>query len=398
MSTAPAPVRTTGRTSVAFWIVAALFTAFLLAASAPSPLYGLYAATWHFSALVLTAVFAVYALALLGTLLVAGSLSDAIGRRPVLVAGVLLQLIAMGLFLAAEGLGWLIAARVAQGAATGLVTAAIAATLIDLQPAHAPGRGSLVNSVTPTIGLAAGALMAGALVQYVADPLRTTFWVLLALFVVLGAGLLLVPETVTARRRPSLRPRFGVGRSARSAFLAATPALIATWALGGFFLSLGPSVAYLLVGSTNRLVGGAAVALLTGAGAVASLTARSWAPRRAMLAGCIELVVGAVLLVLAAAIGSPVVFFAGTLVAGLGFGTAFLGTFRTLAALATPTERGALVGAVYIVAYLAFALPAVLAGILAVAVGLQTTVVVYGALVALLAALAIPATVRAVAR
>ena len=87
------------RTVAGFWVVALTLGLFLAAASAPSPLYGVYAARWHFSSTTLTAVFAVYAVALVGTLLVAGSLSDSIGRRPVIVAGLVLQAVSMGLFL-----------------------------------------------------------------------------------------------------------------------------------------------------------------------------------------------------------------------------------------------------------------------------------------------------------
>ena len=94
----------------------------------------------------------------------------------------------MALFLRADSLPWLYAARTVQGLATGLVTAALAATLIDLQPPQRPGLGALVNAVTPTFGLGAGALGAGVLVQYAPVPFRLVYAVLLVTFLVLAVA------------------------------------------------------------------------------------------------------------------------------------------------------------------------------------------------------------------
>ncbi|MFD0331253.1 MFS transporter [Streptacidiphilus monticola] len=125
----------------AFWLVATVLLLLMFAASAPSPLYVVYQARWGFSAAVLTTVFAVYALFLLLALLVVGSLSDHLGRRPVLIASALLEAVAMLLFVGASGVGWLLVARAVQGVATGAATGALAAALIDLQPERRPGLG-----------------------------------------------------------------------------------------------------------------------------------------------------------------------------------------------------------------------------------------------------------------
>ncbi len=150
-----------------FWLLATLLALLSAASSAPSPLYAVYAARWHFSPITLTAIFGVYALALLAALLTTGRLSDHLGRRPVvLLTGVLA-------FIAASGAGWLFTARILQGLGTGMAAGAISAWLVDLQPPDRPGLGSVVGSVTPISGLAAGTLGAGLLVQYGPDPLHT---------------------------------------------------------------------------------------------------------------------------------------------------------------------------------------------------------------------------------
>lgn len=189
-----------------FWVVAAVLGLFLAAASAPSPLYATYAARWHFGPATITVIFAVYAIALLAVLLTAGSLSDSIGRRPVILTALLVQSASMLLFVLASGVIWLYAARTLQGAAIGLATAAVAAALIDLQPATRPGLGPLVNAITPTVGLAAGALAAGGLVQYGPAPLRLVYALLLA-----GSSCSPAPSRHCQPPAPALRSASGRG-------------------------------------------------------------------------------------------------------------------------------------------------------------------------------------------
>ncbi|MBI1379411.1 MAG: MFS transporter [Frankiales bacterium] len=384
----PAPTRR------GFWTVAVIFGIFLAAASAPSPLYALYAADWGFGPTTLTEVFAVYAVALLATLLVAGSVSDAVGRRPVILVALVVQVLAMLAFVAADGVGWLVAARALQGVATGLATGAFAAALLDLQPGGRPGLGALVNAVTPTVGLAAGALVAGALVEYGPAQLRLVYLVLLVAFVLCALALARVTETVIGRRRVDLRPRVGVAPEIRPAFLAGLPALVAPWALGGLYLSLGPSLFLSIVGSDNRLAGASVIVVIAGCGGLASYTMRARPPRTTMLAGCAALVVGVLVTAGGIAASAGWLFLVGTAIAGLGFGAAFFGAFRTLAGLADPSSRAKLVSSVYVAAYLAFAIPAVLAGFAAARWGLHDTAVGYALVVAVVAAVAIPLTLR----
>ncbi len=373
------------------WVVTAVLGMFLFAASAPTPLYGIYAARWRFSPAMLTVIFAVYAAALLATLLVAGSVSDAVGRRPVILTALAVQSLSMLAFLVADGLGWLFVARIGQGVATGLATAAVAAALIDHQPPTRSGLGPLLNAVTPMFGLALGSLLAGALVQYAPHPLRLVYAVMLAGFVLLGVAMLRVPETVTQRRPVDLRPHIGVEPGARSRCGVTLPCLIASWALGGLYLSLGPTLIAQLNHSANHLLGGAIAFALCAAGAAASLFVRGWAPHRAMLTGCTLLVVGLAITIISIAAGHGVLLFTGSVVAGAGFGSAFLGAFRTLVVAADPARRGELIAALYVAAYLAFSIPAVVAGVLTTRVGLRATSIGYATVVAVLAACSLTA-------
>jgi MFS family permease len=176
-------------------MLAVLLGALLFASAVPSPLYVVYQEQWSFSDITLTSVFAVYALALLGALLVVGSISDHIGRRPTLLAALVVEIVAMLAFATADGVGWLFAARILQGAATGTAMGAISAALIDLQPRSKPRLGALAGVVGPMAGLALGALSAGLLVDYGPEPTRLIFWLLVVAFVV---GTLAVAQS----RRP----------------------------------------------------------------------------------------------------------------------------------------------------------------------------------------------------
>jgi MFS family permease len=368
-----------------FWIVAATFGLFLFAAAAPSPLYALYAARWRFSPVAVTEVFGIYAIALLVALLLTGSLSDSLGRRPVMLLALLIQLGSLLLFLFASDVGWLFAARLVQGIATGVATSALAAALVDLQPPEHPTMAALVNSAVPILGLAIGALSSAALVQYAPDPFHLIYWLMLGAFVLAGAGFLLMAEPSTRRSGIRLVPRVGVEPAVRPHFVAALPSLVSGWAVGGFYLSLGPSVALQLAASSNRLLGGLAIFLLAGVGALAIVAARSWPASQSMSVGGVALIAGLGLAVTAVALSAPTLFFAATAVTGIGFGLSWLGVLRTLVALAAPTARGALLAAIFIVAYLSFALPAVVAGYLVSRIGLHDAALWYGGAVGLLA-------------
>ena len=373
--------------TAAFWSVAGLLVVVLAASGVPSPLYRVYQEEFGFGAGVLTLVFGIYAFALLAALLVVGSLSDHVGRRPVLAAGLLLQAVAMAVFLAADGVGWLLAARTLQGLSTGALTGALGATLLDLQRPSARPLGALLNSVSPGLGLALGAVGAGLAIEGLAEPTPWVFGVLTVAFV-LGAGLvLLLPET--SPRVPgalaSLRPRVEVPRPQRRAFAVAVPCLVALWAMGGLVLSLGPSLTAGVFGVGGHLAGSLLILCMQGAAALGGVLARDLAPRRAMGGGCVVFAVAVGGLLVALATGTLWLFFVASGIAGLGFGGAFLGAVATVTAGVAPGHRAGLLSSIFVVGYLAFSIPAIVAGVVSASAGLQVTAEVYGAVVILLA-------------
>ena len=189
---------------------------FLAASAAPTPLYRVYQARWGFSATTLTAVFAVYVVFLLMTVLIFGSLSDHVGRRPVIITALAVDTAACILFLLAHGVGALFAARALQGVAVGLAATALGAALLDLRPAGSLA--PLVTSNAGTVGLALGALGTSVLVQYGPVPTTLVWWLLLGAFL---AAIVLVaatpePGTVRPGALASLKPDVSVPRPARA--------------------------------------------------------------------------------------------------------------------------------------------------------------------------------------
>ena len=365
---------------VAFAAIAAVLVLFMAASSAPSPLYVVYQHEWGFSAATLTIVFAAYVLGLVASLLVLGALSDHVGRRPVLAAATALEAVALVLFLTAGDVTVLLLARVVQGIATGAAMTTLGATLVDLGPAHAPGRAGLVNGVAPVGGLALGALGCGALVQFAPAPTHLVFALLLVGTLLAGVVVARLPET-SARRpggRASLIPRVGVPVGLRADVYTIIPILVASWALGGLYMSLGPSVAVSLFGLGSHLVGGLVVTLLCGTGAATTYLVRGWPTERVLTVSATLLTAGTTVTLGGVLAHSIMLAGLGTVVAGVGFGASARAVFGTLALLAAPEQRGALFAVAYTIAYLAFSLPAVFAGFASTAVGLRSTALAYG--------------------
>jgi MFS family permease len=371
--------------------VAAIVVLFLAASSAPSPLYVVYQQLWGFTPTVLTVIFAVYVVGLLSSLLVVGGLSDHVGRRPVLFAAILLEIVALVLFVLAGDVVVLSVARFLQGVATGVAMTTLGAALVDLESPATPGRAGVVNSVSPLGGLAVGALGCGALVEFGPSPTKFVYALLLAGMGLAAVIVALMPETAT--RRPgalaSLRPRVGVPARLRVDVVPVVPVMIASWALSGLYLSLGPSVAAGLFGLRNHLVGGFVVTLLCGIGSITAFLLRRRPAVRLLAPAAALLGLGTLVTLLGVTTGLVAVAALGTVIAGVGFGAAALATFGTFARIAAPHERGALFAVAYVISYLAFSLPAVVAGFAGTAFGLRITAEVYALVIVAVTAVAL---------
>ena len=381
----PTVVRPASRLShrAGFRVGLAATFAMLVGASAPSPFYPVLQAELGYSQATSTIVFAIYAVALLATLLVTGLLSDHVGRRPVLSVGFFVLALSMLLFWHADTLTVLLAARTVQGVATGLLLSTLAAVVVDFESPDRPDSAATLNSAFPLAGLAAGALAGGVAIELLGSPLAVVFGFLVVLYVGFGLIVWALPET-SARHEglvASLVPRIGLPRSARAAFTRSAPALFAGWATGGFYLSLGAPLVQQTFDEPNHVLQGLVVTALTGTGALSAYLARGFTPRHITLYGTMALAIGTGLGMVAISQGSLIGFLLTAVVAGSGFGTTFMGIMRSITPTVGPDERGELFSAVFVISYLAFGIPAVAAGFASPTLGLGTTATVYGGVV-----------------
>ncbi|WP_339068477.1 MFS transporter [Teredinibacter turnerae] len=360
---------------------------FLAAASTPTPMYHLYQEQWHFSSAMLTLVFGVYALMMLASLLIAGGLSDHIGRKPVIAAAIVLEIVAVGLFILAQNVHWLLFARVMQGTATGIASSVIAASMLDAD--HQ--RGPLFNSLSSISGLGLGALVSSLLIFFAPMPLALSYWVLLLLLLVALLWLISIEETASLRpgALASLIPRIAIPAEIRGALMTVAPVNVSGWALGGFYLSLAPSVIVDITHTDSVLIAGGAVFLLTLSGAISVFVQRNRAPEAMLAYGATALALGLGLFLVSIQIGQIGVLLLGSVIAGSGFGSSFVGSMRSVLPLAPASQRAGLTAVFFIISYLALSIPSMAAGLLIKQLGLHTTALGFGTLLLVMILLAI---------
>jgi MFS family permease len=380
------------RSSLFGFVVSAVTLLVLVGqAGAPSPLYPLYQAEWNLTPLLMTAVFAAYVLGIMLALTTVGSLSDHVGRRPVVVGAAVLAVIALLVFATATSVVELLIARTIQGASVGLASGALGAALIDFQPENRPRLAATLNGALPPVALSIGALSSSALVQYAPAPTVTVFFVFGVLTFIVAALMFLLAERHEARPGvlASLKPTVAIPAEVRPVFVAVVGCLGASWALGGLYLGLGPTIVRDLLHLNNALASGLAIAAVTGTGALTGLAIQRFDALKVSIVGAVALIVGPMFTVFALETGSVSGFYASSIIAGIGFGAAFQGGLRLVLAVAPPEGRAGLISSVYLLCYLAFGLPSIVAGLLVPFVGLLDVVLGYAAFVALMAATAL---------
>lgn len=387
--------RAHGRSRAAsFGLDASVLVALLAASSAPTPLYPLYQDQWGLSALAVTVVFSAYSLALLSALLTTGTLSDHLGRRPVLAGALGAQAVAMVLLASADGAGTLTAARLLQGVATGMATSTAGAALLDLENPRRPGRSALTNTIAPVAGMAAGVLISTLLVRFVPAPTATVFALMAALFTAQAIAVTFTTETVDRRAGAlrSLRPRLGAPPAVRRTLLTTGTAIVAIWALGGFYSSLGPALVRLVAPAAPQAALGMVFFTFSAAAALTMWGLRRTDPLTSAIGGCV-VVLPATVLTLSGlhGVGLPAVH-GGAALAGAAFGAVSQGVLRMLLASLDEQYRAAALAAYYVLSYLSMSLPAIAAGAATQCYGLLgTTSHAYAVVAALLAAAALTA-------
>ena len=372
------------------------FTSLYLAAGALTPLLVVYKEQWDFPPSQLTLAFAVYAIGFLAAVLTLGSLSDHIGRRPVLIGALVIQVVSNLLFLVANDISWVIAGRIVQGIASGAATSAFTAALVELAPTNRKRLGTILGSVGLTGGLGGGSLLAGLAIQLTPSA-NSIIFVILTVVTVLGIVVIaLSPESVT--RSPgalqALIPRIAFPQATRKEFTAAAPVVAAVWMLAGLSGGLAPSMVRSVFQLNSGLLNGVAGFIAPATSAVIGLAFARVDPRRAMTIGIYASIVGALGIIAGILAGSLALMIVGQAIAGVGFGASFTASLRLIFPLAAPHQRAGVVSGIYLVSYLALGVPIVVAGQLTGVIGEVPAVAWYTASTVLLALISLIAQYR----
>jgi predicted MFS family arabinose efflux permease len=371
------------------------FAVVMLGTTLPTPLYGLYRQRFGFSELMITVIFATYAAGVIGALLLFGHLSDLIGRRPVLLPGVVLSALSAIAFLAANGLALLLLGRILSGLSAGIFTGTATATLVDLARPERRGRATLVATLVNMGGLGCGPLLAGLLASWGGSPLRLTFWVDLALLVPAAIGIWAMAEPVGARERPRLRPQsLKVPVQTRPVFIRAALASFAGFAVLGFTTAVSPAFLAQEVGVRSPAIVGLVVMAVFAASTCGQLALERVPEWVALPAGCCALIAGMAVLALGLALSSLALLVLGGVLAGFGQGLSFRAGLAAVNGSAPEGQRAEVASSFFVVSYVAISLPVIGEGVLAQAIGLRPAGLTFAALVAMISSVAVFLLVR----
>jgi MFS family permease len=310
-------------------------------ANLATPLYAVYAAKFHFSSLVLTTIFATYAVVLVPSLILFGRLSDRFGRRPVVLAGLGVACGGLVLFAFAQSAPWLYAARALQGLAVGMISGAATAALVELDPHDDRRRAAMFAGLAQAGGSAAGPLLAGVLAEWAPDPLRTPFYIGLGLTVVAAATVLALSEGRSGHEPWRIQwPR--VPRELRRDFARVSVTAATVWAAVALYLSIVPSYASSLLGTHNlaELAAISAIALIASFATQIALQRRRPSTHLSQAVGLTLLAMGLLALVLASPLSSLALLVGGAVAAGAGHALGFLNAQEELNDLAPADRRG----------------------------------------------------------
>ncbi len=378
-STAPAPAvvpaprgrraHTRRRHGLGFWAVAFAFLSVMAFATVPAPLYVIYQARDGFPTFTTTVVFAAYGVGVVGALFLAGHLSDVHGRRPLILVSIALELVAAVLFLLWNDVSGLIVARLVTGLGVGLLTATATAHLGELRvratgsSSSASGAGVVAGAVNLG-GLSLGALVGGALAEFVGQPLMVPYVVFVIALAVAFVVVLAAPETVDRPTSPvPYSPqRLQAPEGKAGAFWAAGTAAFAALAVQGLFTSVAPTFLGTTFHVTDRLAAGATTFGVFAASAVSQIVFAKLAQRTQIRLGMVLLVGGLVILAVAAVLLQVAGFIGGGVIAGAGVGLLFRASIGSAGALVEPSRRGGVLAATFLIAYAGLTVPVVAVG------------------------------------
>src|SRR6266403_5087928 len=347
----------------------------LWTSAAPALTYGLYAEEWHLTHTVIAAIFAIYPIAVVVMLLGFGGISDQIGRRTTMLAGLWASLAGALLFAIAPDVWWIFAGRALMGISVGLAASPSTAAILEFTSPERAKSAALVTMGAQAIGFAAALLLGGALTEYGPWPTRLCFWVLALFLIVLLIGTWLLPRHTAGGAGGDWRSRMpSVPKDVRRAFAVSSTAMVAAYTFGVLVLSLGGQVEHDLIGSPNAFLNSAVLSLFPIVMGAIGIIARTLSPRVALIVGALVSGLAMVLLILAVNFRDLGIYLLATAAAGGAYSLLFVGGLQVISAAACERNRGGILSALYLLGYLSMGVLALVLGAVATTRGLSFAV------------------------
>jgi MFS family permease len=366
----------------------------LLGSQLATPLYSIWQERFGLSTAAITIIYACYGAGVTVGLVFGGRLGDQLGRKPMIVAGVMLTAAASIVYLFAASAAHLVAARLINGVAIGIISGPILAAIVELQPSSDRVAASRVGAIVTLASPAAGLLLATSIARLA----RKSDIILALPFLVQLCGLVVAlilasmiretiqPEDLRDWRRVSISPRpLVLPPDIRSGFVFASIAGALSWANTGLWLSLGPMLASEISGSTDKLYGGLTIVGFLAIAGMIQLVARRLPYRRAIAIALSLMPVSLFLICATLIVKSMSGLVAGAILAGAAQGLGWMGCSELANRIAPADIRASVLSWLYVSAYAGTIAPVVLTGIAADAFGLPRALLLLSSALSVLA-------------
>jgi hypothetical protein len=364
-----APATAVRRHRSGFWAVAFALLIVMASATLPSPLYGLYRARDHLSALTVTVIYAVFAAGTIAALLSVPSIAARAGRRGAMLGAVTTMMAAAGLLAAWKALAGLLIGRLITGVAVGLAAGTAITYLIELRvranPSASPIRARNIGTAVSVGGLGVGPLIAGVLAEWVKYPLTLPYLVFVALGAIALIGLATTPET--GAPAPAARPAGQPSGSSRATnvLVPGAAATLAAFSANGLFAGLSGLFLATTLHHPSHALSGATLCLVFSSGVASQLATNGLQGSRVFVLGTISMLVGLALLVAAVRLSTPslALFLVGGALIGAGAGAVFKGTTGLVLDATAPENRLAMTSDLLVALYVGLSIPVIGAGV-----------------------------------
>ncbi len=370
--------------TISFWLVAYSLFITLLGTNIPAPLLALYRTQWNLSTGMVTLLFAIYAIVVIPTIIISGQLSDRLGRRKLLIPGVLFSIIGSVFFTLSTNIEMLLLSRIFQGLSVGMLNGVAVAALTELDKKQNRIKAAFIGAMAVTVGNALGPVISGFLGEYAPFPTKLAYLIHMFLAIPGFIGLLYMSENVHPSRKNIQLHRPSVPKDIRKRFYMSGMTSFIAWSIMSLMLSIIPTYINEIVGSSNLSVAGAIVALVLGLSTVSQLIFKRLTIQKLVLSGYILSIFGLMALVITLSTKSLFFLFLTTVLIGFGHGPTFAGSLALTNEISPNRSRGDIIASFYVLTYLGVSIPVLGLGFAAHWLGLNNSIVLYSILMSIM--------------